>query len=54
MMLTRENRVTRTKIFPTVTLSTASPTWTCPWSDLGLHGERPAMVSRISWFGIYL
>jgi hypothetical protein len=47
MKLTGENRSTRGKTCPSVTLSTTNPTWTDPGSNPGLHGERPA-TNRLS------
>jgi hypothetical protein len=41
MKLTGENRSTRGKTCPTVTLSTANTTWTDPGSNPGLRGGRP-------------
>jgi hypothetical protein len=42
MKLTGENRSTRGKTCPCVTLSATNPTWTDPGSNPGLRGERPA------------
>jgi hypothetical protein len=42
MKLTGENRSTRGKTCPSVTLSTINPTWTEPGSNPVLRGERPA------------
>jgi hypothetical protein len=47
MKLTGENRSTRIKTCPSVTLSTTNPTWTDPGSNPGLRGERPA-TNRLS------
>jgi hypothetical protein len=47
MKLTRENRSTRRKTYPSDTLSTTNPTWTNPGSNPGLRGERPA-TNRLS------
>jgi hypothetical protein len=43
----RRNRSIRGKTCPSVTLSTANPTWTDPGSKLGLRGEKPA-TNRLS------
>jgi hypothetical protein len=42
-ILTGENRKTRRKTYPTVTLSTTNPTWVDPGTNPGLRGERPAI-----------
>jgi hypothetical protein len=42
MILTGENRRTRRKTCPSVTLSTTNPTWIDPGANRGLRGERPA------------
>jgi hypothetical protein len=42
MKLTGENRSTREKTCPSVTLFTTNPTWTDPGSNPGLCDERPA------------
>jgi hypothetical protein len=41
-ILTGENRRTRIKTCPSVTLSTTNPTWIDPEANPGLRGERPA------------
>jgi hypothetical protein len=47
MKLTRENRKTRGKTFPSSTLSTTNPTLTDPGSNPGLRGGRLA-ANRLS------
>jgi hypothetical protein len=47
MKLTGENRSTRGKTCPSVTLSTTNPTRTDSGSNPGLRGERPA-TNRLS------
>jgi hypothetical protein len=42
MKLTGENRSTRGKTCPSVTLSTTNPIWTDVGSNPGLRGGRPA------------
>jgi hypothetical protein len=39
MILTGENRITRTKTCPSTTLSTTNPTWIDPDANPGLRGE---------------
>jgi hypothetical protein len=39
MKLKGENRSTRRKTCPSVSLSTSNPTWTDPGSNPGVHGE---------------
>jgi hypothetical protein len=41
MIFTGENRRTRRKICPSVTLSTTNPTWTDPGTNRGVRGEWP-------------
>jgi hypothetical protein len=41
MMLAGENRRTRRKTYPSVTLSTTNPTWIDPGANPGLLSERP-------------
>jgi hypothetical protein len=47
MKLTGENRSTRGKTCPSVTLSITNPTWTDPGSNPVLRDERPA-TNRLS------
>jgi hypothetical protein len=47
MILTGENRITRSKTYPIATLFTTNPTWTDPGAIPGLRGERPA-ANRLS------
>jgi hypothetical protein len=42
MILTGENRRTRRKTCPSVTLSTTNPTWIDPGTNPGFCGDRPA------------
>jgi hypothetical protein len=52
MKLTRENRSTRGKTYPSATLSTANPTWTDPESkpDLLLY-STPLRIFKGSYTG---
>jgi hypothetical protein len=47
MKLTEEDRSTRKKTCPSVTLFTTNPTWTDPGSNPGLRGGRLA-ANRLS------
>jgi hypothetical protein len=47
MKLTGENRSTRRKTCPSVTLSTTNPTWIDPGLNPGIRGERPG-TNRLS------
>jgi hypothetical protein len=42
MTLTGESRSTRSKTYPSATLSTTNPTWTDPGANQGLRGEKPS------------
>jgi hypothetical protein len=46
-MMTGENRRTRRKTYPSVTLSTTNPTWIDLGANPGLRGEKPA-TNRLS------
>jgi hypothetical protein len=49
----RGNQSTRGKTCPSATLSTTNPTWTDPWSNPGLLGERP-VINRLGHGTAYI